>query len=219
MKNITDSKSKKIITISIIGLIIILIIGVAFLIGSKSNKKAKPYEDRFEQPVKDRVESNDWTSGEYQFNGLYLNLGEPYATFKANNWLIKWKDLGYNEEPTLKPGETLNDLKLTHEIFTNSSGYVSLINKTKKSIKASEADVYGIEIKNDIDPYRMGFAIPGNIESQSSKSQVMELYGAPTTIEKINDKEEAFIYDNGKVYLRLLFNQDEGLKAFKYLSR
>lgn len=219
MKNITDSKSKKIITISIIGLIIILIIGVAFLIGSKSNKKAKPYEDRFEQPVKDRVESNDWTSGEYQFNGLYLNLGETYATFKANNWLIKWKDLGYNEEPTLKPGETLNDLKLTHEIFTNSSGYVSLINKTKKSIKASEADVYGIEIKNDIDPYRMGFAIPGNIESQSSKSQVMELYGAPTTIEKINDKEEAFIYDNGKVYLRLLFNQDEGLKAFKYLSR
>ncbi len=219
MKNITDSKSKKIITISIIGLIIILIIGVAFLIGSKSNKKAKPYEDRFEQPVKDRVESNDWTSGEYQFNGLYLNLGEPYATFKANNWLIKWKDLGYNEEPTLKPGETLNDLKLTHEIFTNSSGYVSLINKTKKSIKASEADVYGIEIKNDIDPYRMGFAIPGNIESESSKSQVMELYGAPTTIEKINDKEEAFIYDNGKVYLRLLFNQDEGLKAFKYLSR
>lgn len=219
MKNITDSKSKKIITISIIGLIIILIIGVAFLIGSKSNKKAKPYEDRFEQPVKDRVESNDWTSGEYQFNGLYLNLGDPYATFKANNWLIKWKDLGYNEEPTLKPGETLNDLKLTHEIFTNSSGYVSLINKTKKSIKASEADVYGIEIKNDIDPYRMGFAIPGNIESQSSKSQVMELYGAPTTIEKINDKEEAFIYDNGKVYLRLLFNQDEGLKAFKYLSR
>ncbi len=219
MKNITDSKSKKIITISIIGLIIILIIGVAFLIGSKSNKKAKPYEDRFEQPVKDRVESNDWTSGEYQFNGLYLNLGEPYATFKANNWLIKWKDLGYNEEPTLKPGETLNDLKLTHEIFTNSSGYVSLINKTKKSIKASEADVYGIEIKNDIDPYRMGFAIPGNIESGSSKSQVMELYGAPTTIEKINDKEEAFIYDNGKVYLRLLFNQDEGLKAFKYLSR
>lgn len=219
MKNITDSKSKKIITISIIGLIIILIIGVAFLIGSKSNKKAKPYEDRFEQPVKDRVESNDWTSGEYQFNGLYLNLGVPYATFKANNWLIKWKDLGYNEEPTLKPGETLNDLKLTHEIFTNSSGYVSLINKTKKSIKASEADVYGIEIKNDIDPYRMGFAIPGNIESQSSKSQVMELYGAPTTIEKINDKEEAFIYDNGKVYLRLLFNQDEGLKAFKYLSR
>lgn len=219
MKNITDSKSKKIITISIIGLIIILIIGVAFLIGSKSNKKAKPYEDRFEQPVKDRVESNDWTSGEYQFNGLYLNLGEPYATFKANNWLIKWKDLGYSEEPTLKPGETLNDLKLTHEIFTNSSGYVSLINKTKKSIKASEADVYGIEIKNDIDPYRMGFAIPGNIESGSSKSQVMELYGAPTTIEKINDKEEAFIYDNGKVYLRLLFNQDEGLKAFKYLSR
>lgn len=219
MKNITDSKSKKIITISIIGLIIILIIGVAFLIGSKSNKKAKPYEDRFEQPVKDRVESNDWTSGEYQFNGLYLNLGEPYATFKANNWLIKWKDLGYNEEPTLKPGETLNDLKLTHEIFTNSSGYVSLINKTKKSIKASETDVYGIEIKNDIDPYRMGFAIPGNIESESSKSQVMELYGAPTTIEKINDKEEAFIYDNGKVYLRLLFNQDEGLKAFKYLSR
>lgn len=219
MKNITDSKSKKIITISIIGLIIILIIGVAFLIGSKSNKKAKPYEDRFEQPVKDRVESNDWTSGEYQFNGLYLNLGETYATFKANNWLIKWKDLGYSEEPTLKPGETLNDLKLTHEIFTNSSGYVSLINKTKKSIKASEADVYGIEIKNDIDPYRMGFAIPGNIESQSSKSQVMELYGAPTTIEKINDKEEAFIYDNGKVYLRLLFNQDEGLKAFKYLSR
>ncbi|MGN1322660.1 MAG: hypothetical protein ACI4VT_01440 [Bacilli bacterium] len=219
MKNITDSKSKKIITISIIGLIIILIIGVAFLIGSKSNKKAKPYEDRFEQPVKDRVESNDWTSGEYQFNGLYLDLGEPYATFKANNWLIKWKDLGYNEEPTLKPGETLNDLKLTHEIFTNSSGYVSLINKTKKSIKASEADVYGIEIKNDIDPYRMGFAIPGNIESESSKSQVMELYGAPTTIEKINDKEEAFIYDNGKVYLRLLFNQDEGLKAFKYLSR
>lgn len=219
MKNITDSKSKKIITISIIVLIIILIIGVAFLIGSKSNKKAKPYEDRFEQPVKDRVESNDWTSGEYQFNGLYLNLGEPYATFKANNWLIKWKDLGYNEEPTLKPGETLNDLKLTHEIFTNSSGYVSLINKTKKSIKASEADVYGIEIKNDIDPYRMGFAIPGNIESESSKSQVMELYGAPTTIEKINDKEEAFIYDNGKVYLRLLFNQDEGLKAFKYLSR
>lgn len=219
MKNITDSKSKKIITISIICLIIILIIGVAFLIGSKSNKKAKPYEDRFEQPVKDRVESNDWTSGEYQFNGLYLNLGEPYATFKANNWLIKWKDLGYNEEPTLKPGETLNDLKLTHEIFTNSSGYVSLINKTKKSIKASEADVYGIEIKNDIDPYRMGFAIPGNIESGSSKSQVMELYGAPTTIEKINDKEEAFIYDNGKVYLRLLFNQDEGLKAFKYLSR
>lgn len=219
MKNITDSKSKKIITISIIGLIIILIIGVAFLIGSKSNKKAKPYEDTFEQPVKDRVESNDWTSGEYQFNGLYLNLGEPYATFKANNWLIKWKDLGYNEEPTLKPGETLNDLKLTHEIFTNSSGYVSLINKTKKSIKASEADVYGIEIKNDIDPYRMGFAIPGNIESESSKSQVMELYGAPTTIEKINDKEEAFIYDNGKVYLRLLFNQDEGLKAFKYLSR
>lgn len=219
MKNITDSKSKKIITISIIGLIIILIIGVAFLIGSKSNKKAKPYEDRFEQPVKDRVESNDWTSGEYQFNGLYLNLGEPYATFKANNWLIQWKDLGYSEEPTLKPGETLNDLKLTHEIFTNSSGYVSLINKTKKSIKASEADVYGIEIKNDIDPYRMGFAIPGNIESQSSKSQVMELYGAPTTIEKINDKEEAFIYDNGKVYLRLLFNQDEGLKAFKYLSR
>ena len=219
MKNITDSKSKKIITISIIGLIIILIIGVAFLIGSKSNKKAKPYEDRFEQPVKVRVESNDWTSGEYQFNGLYLNLGDPYATFKANNWLIKWKDLGYNEEPTLKPGETLNDLKLTHEIFINSSGYVSLINKTKKSIKASEADVYGIEIKNDIDPYRMGFAIPGNIESESSKSQVMELYGAPTTIEKINDKEEAFIYDNGKVYLRLLFNQDEGLKAFKYLSR
>ena len=219
MKNITDSKSKKIITISIIGLIIILIIGVAFLIGSKSNKKAKPYEDTFEQPIKDRVESNDWTSGEYQFNGLYLNLGEPYATFKANNWLIQWKDLGYNEEPTLKPGETLNDLKLTHEIFTNSSGYVSLINKTKKSIKASEADVYGIEIKNDIDPYRMGFAIPGNIESGSSKSQVMELYGAPTTIEKINDKEEAFIYDNGKVYLRLLFNQDEGLKAFKYLSR
>ena len=219
MKNITDSKSKKIIMISIIGLIIILIIGVAFLIGSKSNKKAKPYEDRFEQPIKDRVESNDWTSGEYQFNGLYLNLGDPYATFKANNWLIKWKDLGYNEEPTLKPGETLNDLKLTHEIFTNSSGYVSLINKTKKSIKASEADVYGIEIKNDIDPYRMGFAIPGNIESESSKSQVMELYGAPTTIEKINDKEEAFIYDNGKVYLRLLFNQDEGLKAFKYLSR
>ena len=219
MKNITDSKSKKIITISIIGLIIILIIGVAFLIGSKSNKKAKPYEDTFEQPIKDRVESNDWTSGEYQFNGLYLNLGEPYATFKANNWLIKWKDLGYSEEPTLKPGETLNDLKLTHEIFTNSSGYVSLINKTKKSIKASEADVYGIEIKNDIDPYRMGFAIPGNIESGSSKSQVMELYGAPTTIEKINDKEEAFIYDNGKVYLRLLFNQDEGLKAFKYLSR
>ena len=219
MKNITDSKSKKIITISIIGLIIILIIGVAFLIGSKSNKKAKPYEDTFEQPIKDRVESNDWTSGEYQFNGLYLNLGVPYATFKANNWLIKWKDLGYNEEPTLKPGETLNDLKLTHEIFTNSSGYVSLINKTKKSIKASEADVYGIEIKNDIDPYRMGFAIPGNIESGSSKSQVMELYGAPTTIEKINDKEEAFIYDNGKVYLRLLFNQDEGLKAFKYLSR
>lgn len=219
MKNITDSKSKKIITISIIGLIIILIIGVAFLIGSKSNKKAKPYEDTFEQPVKDRVESNDWTSGEYQFNGLYLNLGEPYATFKANNWLIQWKDLGYSEEPTLKPGETLNDLKLTHEIFTNSSGYVSLINKTKKSIKASEADVYGIEIKNDIDPYRMGFAIPGNIESESSKSQVMELYGAPTTIEKINDKEEAFIYDNGKVYLRLLFNQDEGLKAFKYLSR
>ena len=219
MKNITDSKSKKIITISIIGLIIILIIGVAFLIGSKSNKKAKPYEDRFEQPVKDRVESNDWTSGEYQFNGLYLKLGEPYATFKANNWLIKWKDLGYNEEPTLKPGETLNDLKLTHEIFTNSSGYVSLINKTKKSIKASAACVYGIEIKNDIDPYRMGFAIPGNIESESSKSQVMELYGAPTTIEKINDKEEAFIYDNGKVYLRLLFNQDEGLKAFKYLSR
>ena len=47
----------------------------------------------------------------------------------------------------------------------------------------------------------------------------MELYRAPTTIEKINDKEEAFIYDNGKVYLRLLFNQDEGLKAFKYLSR
>ena len=219
MKNITDSKSKKIITISIIGLIIILIIGVAFLIGSKSNKKAKPYEDTFEQPIKDRVESNDWTSGEYQFNGLYLNLGEPYATFKANNWLIQWKDLGYSEEPTLKPGETLNDLKLTHEIFTNSSGYVSLINKTKKSIKASEADVYGIEIKNDIDPYRMGFAIPGNIESGSSKSQVMELYGAPTTIEKINDKEEAFIYDNGKVYLRLLFNQDEGLKAFKYLSR
>lgn len=219
MKNITDSKSKKIITISIIGLIIILIIGVAFLIGSKSNKKAKPYEDTFEQPIKDRVESNDWTSGEYQFNGLYLNLGEPYATFKANNWLIQWKDLGYSEEPTLKPGETLNDLKLTHEIFTNSSGYVSLINKTKKSIKASEADVYGIEIKNDIDPYRMGFAIPGNIQSESSKSQVMELYGAPTTIEKINDKEEAFIYDNGKVYLRLLFNQDEGLKAFKYLSR
>ena len=219
MKNITDSKSKKIITISIIGLIIILIIGVAFLIGSKSNKKAKPYEDTFEQPIKDRVESNDWTSGEYQFNGLYLNLGEPYATFKANNWLIQWKDLGYNEEPTLKPGETLNDLKLNHEIFINSSGYVSLINKTKKSIKASEADVYGIEIKNDIDPYRMGFAIPGNIESESSKSQVMELYGAPTTIEKINDKEEAFIYDNGKVYLRLLFNQDEGLKAFKYLSR
>lgn len=219
MKNITDSKSKKIITISIIGLIIILIIGVAFLIGSKSNKKAKPYEDTFEQPIKDRVESNDWTSGEYQFNGLYLNLGEPYATFKANNWLIQWKDLGYSEEPTLKPGETLNDLKLTHEIFTNSSGYVSLINKTKKSIKASEADVYGIEIKNDIDPYRMGFAIPGNIESESSKSQVMELYGAPTTIEKINDKEEALIYDNGKVYLRLLFNQDEGLKAFKYLSR
>ena len=65
----------------------------------------------------------------------------------------------------------------------------------------------------------MGFAIPGNIASESSKSQVMELYGAPTTIEKINDKEEAFIYDNGKVYLRLLFNQDEGLKAFKYLSR
>ena len=219
MKNITDSKSKKIITISIIGLIIILIIGVAFLIGSKSNKKAKPYEDTFEQPIKDRVESNDWTSGEYQFNGLYLNLGEPYATFKANNWLIQWKDLGYNEEPTLKPGETLNDLKLTHEIFINSSGYVSLINRTKKSIKASEADVYGIEIKNDIDPYRMGFAIPGNIVSESSKSQVMELYGAPTTIEKINDKEEAFIYDNGKVYLRLLFNQDEGLKAFKYLSR
>ena len=219
MKNITDSKSKKIITISIIGLIIILIIGVAFLIGSKSNKKAKPYEDTFEQPIKDRVESNDWTSGEYQFNGLYLNLGEPYATFKANNWLIQWKDLGYSEEPTLKPGETLNDLKLTHEIFTNSSGYVSLINKTKKSIKASEADVYGIEIKNDIDPYRMGFAIPGNIESESSKSQVMELYGAPTTIEKINDKEEALIYDNGKVYLRLLFNQDDGLKAFKYLSR
>lgn len=219
MKNITDSKSKKIITISIIGLIIVLIIGVAFLIGSKSNKKAKPYEDTFEQPVKDRVESNDWTSGEYQFNGLYLNLGEPYATFKANNWLIQWKDLGYSEEPTLKPGETLNDLKLTHEIFTNSSGYVSLINKTKKSIKASEADVYGIEIKNDIDPYRMGFAIPGNIESESSKSQVMELYGAPTTVEKINDKEEALIYDNGKVYLRLLFNQDEGLKAFKYISR
>ena len=219
MKNITDSKSKKIITISIIGLIIILIIGVAFLIGFKSNKKAKPYEDTFEQPIKDRVESNDWTSGEYQFNGLYLNLGEPYATFKANNWLIQWKDLGYSEEPTLKPGETLNDLKLNHEIFINSSGYVSLINKTKKSIKASEADVYGIEIKNDNDPYRMGFAIPGNIESESSKSQVMELYGAPTTIEKINDKEEAFIYDNGKVYLRLLFNQDEGLKAFKYLSR
>ena len=219
MKNITDSKSKKIITISIIGLIIILIIGVAFLIGSKSNKKAKPYEDTFEQPIKDRVESNDWTSGEYQFNGLYLNLGDPYATFKANNWLIQWKDLGYSEDPTLKPGETLNDLKLTHEIFTNSSGYVSLINKTKKSIKASEADVYGIEIKNDNDPYRMGFAIPGNIESESSKSQVMELYGAPTTIEKINDKEEALIYDNGKVYLRLLFNQDEGLKAFKYLSR
>ena len=219
MKNITDSKSKKIITISIIGLIIILIIGVAFLIGSKSNKKAKPYEVTFEQPIKDRVESNDWTSGEYQFNGLYLNLGDPYATFKANNWLIQWKDLGYSEEPTLKPGETLNDLKLTHEIFTNSSGYVSLINKTKKSIKASEADVYGIEIKNDNDPYRMGFAIPGNIESESSKSQVMELYGAPTTIEKIYDKEEAFIYDNGKVYLRLLFNQDEGLKAFKYLSR
>ena len=219
MKNITDSKSKKIITISIIGLIIILIIGVAFLIGSKSNKKATPYEDTFEQPIKDRVESNDWTSGEYQFNGLYLNLGEPYATFKANNWLIQWKDLGYNEEPTLKPGEALNDLKLNHEIFINSSGYVSLINKTKKSIKASEADVYGIEIKNDNDPYRMGFAIPGNIESESSKCQVMELYGAPTTIEKINDKEEAFIYDNGKVYLRLLFNQDEGLKAFKYLSR
>ena len=219
MKNITDSKSKKIITISIIGLIIILIIGVAFLIGSKSNKKAKPYEDTFEQLVKERIESNDWTSGEYQFNGLYLNLGEPYATFKANNWLIQWKDLGYNEEPTLKPGETLNDLKLTHEIFTNSSGYVSLINKTKNSIKASEADVYGIEIKNDNDPYRMGFAIPGNIESESSKNQVMELYGAPTTIEKINDKEEAFIYDNGKVYIRLLFNQDEGLKAFKYLSR
>lgn len=219
MKNITDSKSKKIITISIIGLIIVLIIGIAFLIGSKSNKKAKPYEDEFEQPVKNRVESTDWTSGEYQFNGLYLNLGEPYAIFKANNWLIKWKDLGYNEEPTLKPGETLNDLKLTHEIFTNSSGYVSLINKTKKNIKASEANVYGIEIKNDIDPYRMGFAIPGNLESESSKSQVMELYGAPTTIEKINDKEEALIYDNGKIYLRLLFNQDEGLKAFKYISR
>lgn len=219
MKNITDSKSKKIITISTIGLIIVLIIGIVFLIGSKSNKKAKPYEDEFEQPVKNRVESTDWTSGEYQFNGLYLNLGEPYATFKANNWLIKWKDLGYNEEPTLKPGETLNDLKLTHEIFTNSSGYVSLINKTKKNIKASEADVYGIEIKNDIDPYRMGFAIPGNLESESSKSQVMELYGAPTTIEKINDKEEALIYDNGKIYLRLLFNQDEGLKAFKYISR
>lgn len=219
MKNITDSKSKKIITISTIGLIIVLIIGIVFLIGSKSNKKAKPYEDEFEQPVKNRVESTDWTSGEYQFNGLYLNLGEPYATFKANNWLIKWKDLGYNEEPTLKPGETLNDLKLTHEIFTNSSGYVSLINKTKKNIKASEANVYGIEIKNDIDPYRMGFAIPGNLESESSKSQVMELYGAPTTIEKINDKEEALIYDNGKIYLRLLFNQDEGLKAFKYISR
>lgn len=219
MKNITDSKSKKIITISTIGLIIVLIIGIVFLIGSKSNKKAKPYEDEFEQPVKNRVESTDWTSGEYQFNGLYLNLGEPYATFKANNWLIKWKDLGYNEEPTLKPGETLNDLKLTHEIFTNSSGYVSLINKTKKNIKASEADVYGIEIKNDIDPYRMGFAIPGNLESESSKSQVMELYGAPTTIEKINEKEEALIYDNGKIYLRLLFNQDEGLKAFKYISR
>lgn len=219
MKNITDSKSKKIITISTIGLIIVLIIGIVFLIGSKSNKKAKPYEDEFEQPVKNRVESTDWTSGEYQFNGLYLNLGEPYATFKANNWLIKWNDLGYNEEPTLKPGETLNDLKLTHEIFTNSSGYVSLINKTKKNIKASEANVYGIEIKNDIDPYRMGFAIPGNLESESSKSQVMELYGAPTTIEKINDKEEALIYDNGKIYLRLLFNQDEGLKAFKYISR
>lgn len=219
MKNITDSKSKKIITISTIGLIIVLIIGIVFLIGSKSNKKAKPYEDEFEQPVKNRVESTDWTSGEYQFNGLYLNLGEPYATFKANNWLIKWNDLGYNEEPTLKPGETLNDLKLTHEIFTNSSGYVSLINKTKKNIKASEADVYGIEIKNDIDPYRMGFAIPGNLESESSKSQVMELYGAPTTIEKINEKEEALIYDNGKIYLRLLFNQDEGLKAFKYISR
>mgnify|MGYP000537974758 FL=1 len=73
MKNITDSKSKKIIKISIIGLIIVLIIGIAFLIGSKYNKKAKPYVDEFEQPVKDRVESTDWTSGEYQFNGLYLN--------------------------------------------------------------------------------------------------------------------------------------------------
>lgn len=219
MKNITDSKSKKIIKISIIGLIIVLIIGIAFLIGSKYNKKAKPYVDEFEQPVKDRVESTDWTSGEYQFNGLYLNLGEPYATFKANNWLIKWKDLGYTEEPTLKPGETLNDLKLTHEIFTNSSGYVSLINNTQKSIKASEAVVYGVEIKNDIDPYRMGFALPGNYGSESSKSEVMESYGAPTTIEKINDKEEALIYDNGKTYLRLLFNQDEGLKAFKYISR
>lgn len=219
MKNITDSKSKKIIKISIIGLIIVLIIGIAFLIGSKYNKKAKPYVDEFEQPVKDRVESTDWTSGEYQFNGLYLNLGEPYATFKANNWLIKWKDLGYTEEPTLKPGETLNDLKLTHEIFTNSSGYVSLINNTQKSIKASEAVVYGVEIKNNIDPYRMGFALPGNYASESSKSEVMESYGAPTTIEKINDKEEALIYDNGKTYLRLVFNQDEGLKAFKYISR
>lgn len=219
MKNITDSKSKKIITISIIGLIIVLIIGIAFLIGSKSNKKAKPYEEKYTQPVKDRIESIDWTSGEYQFNGLYLKLGEAYATFKANNWLIKWKDLGYTEEPTLKPGETLNDLKLTHEIFSNSSGYVSLINKTKKNIKASEAVVYGVEIKNDIDPYRMGFALPGNYSNETSKSEVMESYGAPTTIEKINDKDEALIYDNGKTYLRLLFNQDEGLKAFKYISR
>lgn len=219
MKNITDSKSKKIITISIIGLIIVLIIGVAFLIGSKSNKKDKPYEERYTQPVKDRVESTDWTSGEYQFNGLYLKLGEAYATFKANNWLIKWKDLGYNEEPTLKPGETLNDLKLTHEIFTNSSGYVSLINKTKKSIKASEADVYGVEIKNDIDPYRMGFALPGNYSNEATKSEIMEGYGAPTSVEQLNDKEEALIYEKGNVYLRLVFSQDEGLKAFKYVIR
>lgn len=214
----SNSKNKRIIIFCIIGLIIVLVIGIVFFLLSK-NKEEKVFEEHFTQPVKDRVESNDWTSGEYQFNGLYLKLGETYATLIANNWLIKWQDLGYDEEPILKPGETLNDIKLNHEIFTNSSGYVSLINRTRKNIKASEADVYGIEVRNDIDPYRMGFAIPGNIESGSSKSQVIELYGAPTTVEKVNDKEEALIYDNGKVYLRLLFNQDEGLKAFKYVIK
>ncbi len=219
MNSVTGSKNKKIIIICIIGLIILILIGIGFFIGSKSSKTTikKRHKQTFTQPVKVRVESDDWTSGEYQFNGLYLTLGEPYIMLSANSWTVNWKELGYADVPTLNPGDTLEDLKMTHDIFTNANIHVSLMNNTDKKIKASDATVYGIEVVNE--PY-VGFALPGNYFDGTTKKEIVSSYGAPTKTEKISDEEEAVTYEkDGKYYLKLVFKHNEGLYAFKYIVK